>query len=65
MNLDEFFGSLAIPEKWRVLDQWDEYMRMIEEVEALPENQSGSDKSSVEHGEHAYREHYERVWRQS
>ena len=63
MDIDEFFRSLVPPEKWRVLERWDEYMEMIERVEALPENQSGADKSDVERGERRFREHYERVGR--
>jgi hypothetical protein len=63
MDLDAFFGGIVLPEKWRVLEQWDEYIRMIERVEALPENQSGSDKSGVERAERTFLDHYKTVRR--
>jgi hypothetical protein len=43
----------------------DEYLRMIEEVEAAPENQSGADKTSVEHAQKEFREYFARVRRES
>lgn len=64
MDVDEFFASIKPPEKWRVLEKWDEYMRMVERVEAMSENQSGAEKSWVERGDRAFLEHYERVRRQ-
>jgi hypothetical protein len=36
----------------------DDYLRAIAIVEALPQNQSGSDKTWVHRVEHAFREHY-------
>ena len=38
-----------------------EYLRAIAIVEALPENQSGADKTWVWRMEHAFREHFKRV----
>ena len=39
----------------------DDYVRMIEEVEAAPENQSGADKTWIQDAEQEFREYYERV----
>lgn len=39
----------------------DEYRRAIRLVEALPQNQSGADKSWVWRMEHAFREHFKRA----
>jgi hypothetical protein len=39
----------------------DEYVKMIEEVEAAPENQSGSDKTWVEASEREFRNYFDRV----
>ena len=38
-----------------------EYLRMIEEVEAAPENQSGSDKTWIEDSEREFLEYFARV----
>lgn len=40
-----------------------EYLRAIEAIEALPENQSGTDKSWVEKADRQFREHYRRAVR--
>ena len=39
----------------------DQYLRAIALAEALPQNQSGSDKSWVWRMDHAFREHYKRA----
>jgi hypothetical protein len=41
----------------------DEYLRTIAVVEALPQNQSGADKTWVWRLDHAFREHYRHVTR--
>ncbi len=38
--------------------RWDRYLEMVRRVEALPENQSGADKSWVEEASEQYRQHY-------
>ena len=43
------------------IDLDDRYLRAIALAEALPENQSGSDKSWVWRMEHAFREHFRRA----
>lgn len=63
MDVDHLFAGITLPDKWRVLEEWDEYMRMVERVEALPENRSGADKSSVERGARSFRDHYDRIQR--
>jgi hypothetical protein len=40
-----------------------EYARFIEQVEAMPQNQSGSDKTGVELAWIREIEHYRQVWR--
>jgi len=56
-SLDE---AAALAPSIRVeLDQ--EYLRAIAIVEALPENQSGADKSWVWRMEYAFREHFRRA----
>ncbi len=40
-----------------------DYLRAIEKLEALPENQSGADKTWVERANRAYLEHYARAVR--
>ena len=37
-------------------NRWQAYIAMVERVEALPENQSGADKSWVERADRAHRE---------
>jgi hypothetical protein len=39
------------------------YLRAVERVEALPENQSGSDKSWVSDAQRQFREHFRRARR--
>ena len=39
----------------------EEYLRMIEEVESAPENQSGADKTWVEDSQRAFLEYFARV----
>ena len=39
----------------------DEYLKMIEEVESAPENQSGSDKTWIEDSEREFLEYFARV----
>jgi hypothetical protein len=56
-SLDE---SVALAESITI-DLDEEYLRAIAIVEALPENQSGADKSWVWRMEHAFREHYRRA----
>jgi len=41
----------------------EEYLRLIARAEALPQNQSGADKTWVWRMDHAFREHYRRVKR--
>ena len=41
----------------------EEYLRYIAAVEALPQNQSGTDKTWVERSDRAFREHYRHVRR--
>lgn len=43
----------------------DEYLRMIDEVESAPENQSGADKTWVEYAQREFREYFARVRRES
>jgi hypothetical protein len=43
------------------IDLDEEYLRTIATTEALPDNQSGADKSWVWKIEHAFREHYKRA----
>jgi len=43
------------------IDLDDQYLRAIALAEALPQNQSGSDKSWVWRMEHAFREHFKRA----
>ncbi len=38
--------------------RWDSYLEKVRQVEALPENQSGADKSWVDEASEQYREHY-------
>ncbi len=38
--------------------RWDNYLEMVRKVEALPQNQSGTDKSWVDKATAAYRQHY-------
>lgn len=64
MDWDEFFRGIRRPDTWRVLEKWDEYMAMVERVEAMPENQSGADKTWVERAERSYRDHYDSVARE-
>jgi hypothetical protein len=40
-----------------------EYLRYIEQVEAMPQNQSGADKTNVELAWLRELEHYRSVWR--
>jgi hypothetical protein len=42
-----------------------EYLRMVDEVEAAPENQSGADKTWVETTQHEFREYFARVAREN
>lgn len=39
-------------------NRWDAYMANVRRLEALPENQSGSDKSWVDRATAAWRRHY-------
>lgn len=39
----------------------EEYLRMIEEVEAAPENHSGADKTWVEEAQREFREYFDHV----
>lgn len=41
----------------------DAYLRAVERVEALPENQSGSDKTWVHDAQRQFREHFKRARR--
>lgn len=41
----------------------EEYLRLIARAEALPQNQSGADKTWVWRMDHAFREHYRRAKR--
>ena len=43
----------------------EEYLRMVEEVESAPENQSGADKTWVETAQHEFREYFARVAREN
>ena len=52
--MDTSYGKIRIE-----LDA--EYLRAIAIAEALPENQSGADKTWVWRMEHAFREHFKRV----
>jgi hypothetical protein len=54
-------GPLRVPSGPVVLGE--EYLRMIAEVEAAPENQDGADKTWVERAQAGFRRHYERVRR--
>ncbi len=38
--------------------RWDQYLEMVRQVEALPGNQSGTDKTWVDEATEAYRQHY-------
>lgn len=38
-----------------------EYLRAVKQVEALPENQDGADKTWVERAQREFREHYARA----
>ena len=63
MNVDEFFASIQLPEKWRVLEKWDEYVEMVRRIEDDPRNQNGSDKSWVERADRHDREYWKKVRR--
>jgi hypothetical protein len=63
VNVDEFFASIEVPETWRVLEKWDEYLEMVRWIEADGSNQSGSDKSWVESAARRDREFFENVQR--
>ncbi len=39
----------------------EEYLRMVEEVESAPENQSGADKTWVEAAQREFRQYFARV----
>ena len=56
-------GPLRVPTGPAVLGE--EYLRMIAEVEAAPENQDGADKTWVERAQADFRRHYERVRREN
>jgi hypothetical protein len=43
----------------------EEYLRMVEEVESAPENQSGIDKTWVESAQREFREYFIRVAREN
>ena len=43
----------------------DEYLQMVEEVEAAPENQTGADKTWVETSQREFREYFARVAREN
>jgi hypothetical protein len=45
------------------VDLTDDYLKLIALVEALPQNQSGADKSWVEPSTRAFREHYRHLKR--
>ena len=42
-----------------------EYLRMVEEVESAPENQSGADKTWVERAQREFRRYFARVAREN
>ena len=43
----------------------EEYLRMVEEVESAPENQSGVDKTWVETAQHEFKEYFAGVAREN
>lgn len=43
----------------------DDYLRMVEEVESAPENQSGADKTWVEAAQHEFKEYFARLAREN
>ena len=43
----------------------EEYLRMVEEVESAPENQSGADKTWVERAQREFRRYFARVAREN
>jgi hypothetical protein len=62
--------ALAILESFARLSEgpWsvnlgEDYLRAVERVEALPQNQAGGDKSWVEESRREFREHFARVRR--
>jgi len=44
-------------------NRWDDYLEAVRELEALPENQSGADKSWVLEARELYRARYRNVTR--
>lgn len=60
----EEIRRLAQTEADRLLNErFDSYLEMVRQVENLPENQSGADKTWVERASHAYARHYSNVVR--
>jgi len=57
--LDEIRRTVPLETRPVVLSP--EYLRAVEQVEALPENQDGADKTWVERAQREFREHYARA----
>ena len=68
MSDDEYDELVRILEPFRAMtietgpvELTEEYLRMIDEVESAPENQSGSDKTWVWKADRQYRDYFDRV----
>lgn len=59
--LDEIRRTVPLQTRPVVLSA--EYLRAVKQVEALPENQDGADKTWVERAQREFREHYARARR--
>jgi hypothetical protein len=57
--LDEIRRTVPLETRPVVLSE--DYLRAVEQVEALPENQDGADKTWVERAQREFREHYARA----
>jgi len=65
---DEYDELVRILEPFRAMrietgpvELTEEYLRMIDEVESAPENQSGADKTWIEESEREFLEYFARV----
>jgi hypothetical protein len=65
---DEYDELVRILEPFRAMtietgpvELTEEYLRMVDEVESAPENQSGADKTWVWRADRQYRDYFDRV----
>jgi hypothetical protein len=59
--LDEIHRTVRLETRPVVLGA--EYLRAVKQIESLPENQDGSDKTWVERAQREFREHYAKARR--